>query len=379
MPRIVEPWSIPAARWVAPVDDARNDWYVGGFGQLSFEVTPELTFVLAGRQDDSNLFDPEFSPKAALVFSPVDNHSFRVSAGRAYQTPRMTNFFLNVPLGLPADLTALEDAMRTAFAPALDAVPNGTLFTQSSQVPALALGNPELDVEHVTSYEAGYRGEFDRRVQFTVDGFYSVVRDFVSALLPFANPAYGPWTAPEAVDPSVRGALEDAVHGALGSASGLTRLSDGTTAVVFSYGNAGRATEWGVELGAAVEVTPRVHLEGNYSFFDYEVDTGVPLVPGDLIVPNTPTHKGNLRASYTGQRFDAWAGLNFTTAHDWSSGFFQGRIPASQRVDAGLGYLINPRVRVHAIATNVFDQATYHIYGGSLDRRQVLVGLTAYF
>ena len=134
-----------------------------------------------------------------------------------------------------------------------------------------------------------------------------------------------------------------------------------------------------MEFGAGVEVTKQVRITGNYSYFDFTVDEGVPLVPGDLIVPNTPRHKGNVRASFTASRFDAWSSASFATAHDWSSGFFRGRIPSNQRIDGGLGYLLRSKVRVHATATNLFDQRTYHIYGGSIDRRRVLAGLTGYF
>ncbi|MEQ1692073.1 MAG: TonB-dependent receptor, partial [Gemmatimonas sp.] len=317
---------------VAVEDDARNDWSAGAFGQLKVAITPRLSLVVAGRSDGSNLYDAQFSPKAALVYSPTPEQALRLSAGRGFQTPRMTNFFLHVPLGLPADLSALEAGMRTAFGAALSNVPQGTLFTQTAAVPALALGNSSLDVEHVNSFEVGYRRELDRRVSFTVDGYYSVVRDFVSALLPYANSAYSPWTAPASVSPSAKAALEGAVHGALGAGSGLTRLNDaaGTTAIVYSYGNAGRATEWGMEFGAAFELSKRVRITGNYSYFDFTVDEGVPLVPGDLIVPNTPRHKGNVRASFTASRFDAWSSASFATAHDWSSGFFRGRIPSNQ-------------------------------------------------
>lgn len=293
----------------------------------------------------------------------------------------MTNFFVRVPLAVPSDLSGLEAALRAQFGSALGVVPQGELFTNSSSVPALALGNRDLGVERAVSWEAGYRGELRERVQLTVDGYYSVIEDFVSALLPNANPAYGPWTAPPSVDPSIRGELEAAVLAAVGPGAGLTRLDDEqrTTATVFSYGNAGRATDWGVEIGLGLELTPRLHLDGSYTWFDYRVDEGVPLVPGDLIVPNTPEHKGALQARYTSLGLDAWARLTVKSAFDWSSGIFRGRIPASERVDAGVGYVIGERLRAHAAATNLLDEATYHIYGGSIDRRRVLVGLTAYW
>ncbi len=366
---------------VAAADDARNDWLGGTFGQVTFGFTPTLRLVVGGRADASNLFNSQFSPKAAMVYTPSENQALRISVGKGFQTPRMTNFFLQVPLGLPANLTALENAMRSAFPSTLSGVPQGTLFSQSSAVPALGLGNPDLGVEHITSYELGYRHAFDKRVNFTIDGFYSVVRDFVSALLPYANSAYAPWTAPASVSPAARGALERAVLGALGPGSGLTRLNDGarTSAIVFSYGNAGRATEWGVEFGGGLAVSRTVHIDANYSYFGYRVDDGVPLVPGDLIVPNTPAHKGNVRVAYTASRFDTWTRATAASAHDWSSGFFRGRIPSTGTVDAGAGFLMSQRVRVHTIATNLFDQRRYRIYGGSIDRRRVLAGVTGFF
>lgn len=368
------------ATLVPPQDDARTDWYLAGFAQVEMELSPRLRLVGAGRVDGSNLFDTQLSPKAAVIFRPAPEHSFRVSVGAAFQTPRMTNFFLRVPLGVPLDLAPLEAGLREAFGSVLDPVPQGELFTRSSSVPALALGNSDLDVERVVSYEVGYRGEWSERIQLTVDGFYSVVRDFVSALLPGANSFYADWTAPETLDPSVRVQVETAVRNALGPASGLSRLDDAarSTAVVFSYGNAGRATEWGLELGASVEVSPGLRIDGTYSYFDYRVDSGVPTVPGDLIVPNTPTHKGGLQVHYVGGRLDAWSGLDFKTGHQWVSGPFRGRVSASQRIDAGAGYILGDRIRIHVTGTNIFDQSVFHIYGGSIDRRRILFGLTAY-
>jgi hypothetical protein len=36
-------------------------------------------------------------------------------------------------------------------------------------------------------------------------------------------------------------------------------------------------------------------------------------------------------------------------------------------------------LRIHAIATNVFDQQRFHLYGGSVLGRRVIAGATATF
>jgi hypothetical protein len=43
------------------------------------------------------------------------------------------------------------------------------------------------------------------------------------------------------------------------------------------------------------------------------------------------------------------------------------------------GYRVNDNLRIHAIATNVFDQQRFHLYGGSVIGRRVIAGATATF
>jgi outer membrane receptor protein involved in Fe transport len=56
-----------------------------------------------------------------------------------------------------------------------------------------------------------------------------------------------------------------------------------------------------------------------------------------------------------------------------------GEVPASQFVDVNAGYRFNPNFRVFAIATNVFDQQRFQLFGGSVIGRRVLGGITAQF
>ncbi|MBN1448277.1 MAG: TonB-dependent receptor [Bacteroidetes bacterium] len=56
-----------------------------------------LSLLLAGRVDyHSVLEDPVFSPRAGLRFSPTGNHSLRLTYNRAYQTPVISDLFLDM-------------------------------------------------------------------------------------------------------------------------------------------------------------------------------------------------------------------------------------------------------------------------------------------
>jgi len=58
-----------------------------------------LGLILAGRVDyHSVLEDPVFSPRAGVRFSPSHNHSFRATYNRAYQTPVISDLFLDLPI-----------------------------------------------------------------------------------------------------------------------------------------------------------------------------------------------------------------------------------------------------------------------------------------
>lgn len=73
---------------------------VGGYVQWEWALSPKFDFTGAFRYDyNSNLADPVFSPRAALVFKPDASNSFRLTLNRAYSTPTSTNQFLDISGG----------------------------------------------------------------------------------------------------------------------------------------------------------------------------------------------------------------------------------------------------------------------------------------
>jgi iron complex outermembrane receptor protein len=370
-----------------PENDNRGDMIYSAYGQLEFRLNDQFRLVGAARYDEGDLFEGQFSPKGGIVFSPNQNHSFRFTVNRAFQTPNYSEFFLRAAAGAPVNFTALETGLRASpLGPALAGVPVGALFTNTAAVPVFARGNANLEVEETIGYELGWKGALGSRVYVTIDAYMNNIKNFVTDLLPGVNAAQFPfWTAPDAVPESVRGQLIGAIQQQLGAnpatalaAAGLSRTEDGNTAIVVSYTNAGEVDQTGVDIGLGFQVTDEIRLDGTVSFFDFEVKSQQ---TGDQLVPNTPEKKGTVTLGYEGLRngIDASLSVRMVQGYDWAAGVFAGHVPSSEFVNASVGWQANSRFRVFAVGTNILDQQRYQLYGGAVIGRRVLGGVTATF
>lgn len=358
---------------LAPEFDARADAYYAIFGQATWALAPSVDVVVAGRWDASSLYDSELSPRAALVWAPTQDQNLRVTYGRAFLMPTVSQRFVRVPLGPPQDLSALETALRTSpLGPGLAGIPPGALLTRSEAVPVLTIGDQNLGPEEVTAWEVGYKGQF-RRVYVTLDGHLSRFENFFTDLLPGVHPDFGPWTAPEGLPASVASAVEATVNE---SVPGLTRLRDGSTAILFAGTGAGRADQWGVDVAAAVQLSDEVELTGNYGFVKVDFEEGT-FLGGDSLPSNTPTHTANLAATYQRpQGLRVRLGLRLVEGFPFRSGVWEGRVPGRQSVDLSLRRPLTRRLEAALSATNLLDQERYHYFGGSLVGRRITFSLT---
>ena len=364
--------------------DDRSDQYYGAFAQLEYRVGL-VRVIGAVRWDDANLYAPQLSPKAAFVFTPTKNHALRVSVNRAFLTPSLPTLFAASAAGTGVqNLSAIEAQLRAdpSVGPALAAVPNGTLFTNSAAVPESSLGNPVLAPQTVTSYEAGYKGQIGWRAFITLDAYAARIENFTTSMLPGVNPMYPRWTAPPEVPAADRATVESAVRNALaprGSAvqNGLTRLPDATTAVVLSFANVGTVDEWGVEFGSSISLSRVLTTSASYAWYNSAIRDNV---AGNVLSPNTPRNKGVVSLTYAGrQGIDVGVDARIVSGYHWTMGLWDGDIPASQMVNLSAGYRINPHLRVFANATNLFDEQHFEVYGGSVIGRRVLAALTSTF
>lgn len=143
-------------------DDEINE--VGGYLHSETRLTDRLKFVTAVRTDYHNrLEDLVFSPRAALVFEPVENQAIRATYNRAFSTPTTNNLFLDIvagsiPLGggaaynvrtrgVPESGFTFDDTctggvmdycMYTPFAPQLGQIPANAALLWNDLVGAVA-------------------------------------------------------------------------------------------------------------------------------------------------------------------------------------------------------------------------------------------------
>lgn len=367
-------------------DDDRSDHVASAYGQVEYRLHPQVRLVGALRLDDGNLYDPQFSPKAAIVYSPSANHSLRLTVNRAFMTPNYSEWFLQVAAGAPVNFSTLEAGLRAnpSLGPLLAGVPVGTLFNPGNIVPVLALGNRDLVPEETLGWEVGYKGNITNRFYVSLDLYTATLKNFVTDLLPGVNPEYGPWQAPGTVPLQGQAALEAAVQTVLLSnpatalaGKGLTTLDNGTSAVVVSYINAGRVQQYGMELGAGYQFSDAFRLDASFTPFGFDVKEQL---LGDQLVANTPGKKGTISASYISTfGLDASAQLRLIDGFQWAAGVFVGYVPAQELLNASVGYRINNYLRLSATATNLFDQQRFSLYGGAVVGRRVLAQVEANF
>jgi outer membrane receptor protein involved in Fe transport len=402
------------------INDDRSDDLYSIYGQVEYKLIPQLRVVGALRWDDGDLFDRQFSPKGALVFSPDENNSFRFSVNKAFQTPNYSEFFLQVPVAAPSTGPGTLQATIQGYYQQIAASPLApTLAGLTTTLPwnfvgaqgivptpALALGNANLKVEKVTGWELGYKGSLSQNAYVTIDGYINQLKDFVTDLLPSVNQAqYPSYALDDEVDlPAELATLDGrlaanglppnhplraaipqllAGYGAvqagtrIGGANALATLPDGSRAIVLSYTNAGKVTERGVEVGLGYQLTPEFRGDVTFTGFDFTVKSQA---VGDQLVPNTPSKKASASLSYAGQQgVDANVTVRLVDGYQWAAGVFQGYVPSNEFVNVSAGYRVNNYFRVHATATNLFDQKRFQLYGGSVIGRRVLGGITAAF
>ena len=85
----------------------------GAYAQAALDFTEQFSLVGALRFDDTSVLeDPVWSPRAALVFMPMEQQSFRLTYNRAFSTPTSLNMFLDINAGLAPGLEGAGYLLR---------------------------------------------------------------------------------------------------------------------------------------------------------------------------------------------------------------------------------------------------------------------------
>jgi iron complex outermembrane receptor protein len=327
------------------------------FLQATQDLSAKLKAVVALRWDESTLHDAQLSPRAALVWTPGARHTLRLAYNEAFQVGNYTELYLRIPGGPPFDLSALE----TALAPVLGGVPLGL-----GSVPLFALGNPDLEVEKIRSFELGYHGILGARFFLTADYYRNEIEDFISNLLPGVNPAFPQYRAPSQLSPEAAALVESTLRSLI---PGLTNGPDGLPWIVASHTNTGRVDSQGIEVALSYQPSPRWQCQVSGNWFDFDVREET---PGAEVVPNTPEWQASAFAIFRAERLSAALGFRWMDSFPWASGIFAGPVPSYQVMDLNVTYALSPSWELGLEVSNLLDDVHYEAFGGDLLHRRAL-------
>jgi outer membrane receptor for ferrienterochelin and colicins len=293
----------------------------GVYAQVETPLLPSLDLVLAGRYDRHENYDPQFSPKAGLVFKPVPDQAIRVTYNRAFKSPStlQTNFYI------------------PDWTPVVTIFGNTEGFSVRNADGSEFLAYQPLRPEENRTWEVGYKGILGERLFVDVAGYYSNYEDFLSPLAIISDPfGIGLAGAPK----GTKTFAYDAQGNLIKSAAGLTPL-------VLTYYNLGRATIYGTDAGFNYYATPRINLRGTLSLLKVD-NVEVPANRAEATAINSPGTKWTLGADFTdvGSFLDGRGNFlgGFTMRHVNSyyfrSGINRGVIPTFTTLDLNVGYKI---------------------------------------
>ncbi len=349
------------------------------FGQANYRFSDTLEGVLAARWDDSSLHPAEVSPKAALVWNPAPDHTFRLTYNEAFQLANYLELFRYTSIstfpiggfvtsicGSPLLPQPIDCGIADAF------------------IPVLAVGNENLQLEKTKVWEVGYSGLVTSKVFVTVDYYNGNHENFITDLVPQVDPAtgaptnttFGSWVgSPEAEMTIIFGNLTvaDAFRSAVAQVLSplgmqLTNSPDGAAIIVAqTYTNFGDVNTQGLDVGLRYYFSDDWSLVFGYSWFDFELGQ---------ILPNSPENKSHLGLTYSGNHLDATLRGRWVDEFRWEDGPFKGDVMAYTTVDLNANYAFGDGWKAGITVANLLDDEHYEAFGGDLLGRRALGHLT---
>ncbi len=339
--------------------DADDRFQTGAYIQDEIRFST-FTLALAARADYfSNLEEINFSPRAALIWSPVPDHSFKASFSRAFRAPSAVENFME--LSFVGGYIPLD-----AFDPRL---------TEPFPLVVNMYGNPDLKAETIDSFEIGYSAVLNGGLTHLDANIYvSEIRDKL------AN-----FTSPEAL-------IEAGVEPYYTSENpppgwplnpiviDFLALQGVYLPANYKYLNIGSVRSAGLELSASHTFRRGLTLFGNYS---YQVlpelldPVGDPDRPPSETINTPPLHRFNAGATYNGQTYLGNLTVNYSDRAFFAQGiqpFYYGYSDSYTLVSASVGRRWSDGwLTTNIKVLNLLDDPVKQHVFGDLMRRTVML------
>ena len=122
----------------------------------------------------------------------------------------------------------------------------------------------------------------------------------------------------------------------------------------------------------------------NLTLFDFEIEDNTTTQGGEVdeeeLRPNTPEKKANVGVTYSvPESFSVSVRARTQDSMDWAAGVFEGHVPGYTTVDLSGTWQATEYARLNLSWTNVLDEETYQLYGGSVLGSRAVGGVTFTF
>jgi len=275
-----------------------------------WDIVDHWAFMASGRVDRHPFTPITFSPRGSLLYKPVPQQVFRLSAGTAFRNPTLTENFLDITLDSPN--------------PAGSGIPNPPVSTIQTQT----VGERNLDPERIQTVEIAHNGTFGR-VKTTIAAFHYTLNNIIQS-----------------------GNIES------------TSIAPPNFNVLSSYTNGGVVSATGGEVGAEVVLTQTLSSFANYSYqylHDGTVDQTTAL--------ESPRHKANMGLRYKKHGFTGNISTNWVDRTLWPVTIGANGVPVTLApvsayflVNAHAGYAFSGRWEGFEVGVNAFNLLNHDHY-----------------
>ncbi len=346
------------------------------YGQLEYDLKKNLQFVFAGRVDRSTLFNTQFSPKAALVWTPIKDHTLRFTVNRSFLRPSYPEYTRYSLAAAPVNLANIDSMIANEFG--IDPLGHGVL-------PQVNVGNPEIDVETAWSYEVGYKGVISKKMFVTADFYLNRRSNFISNPLTGLSPDVFLRTQGSILydndEANQRFKEElDKINPTLFDRLSLNPLNNNVEFLI-APANIGLVDEYGAEFSVNYYLFDNLLLNGNVAFLDFDIIENE--VPVNKILPNTSRLRGNIGAEYnnkvSGMPFNLRVNVRGVQGFQWIAGFFEGHVPEYWVTNLSGDIDLTEKINLGFNVFNLFDRRHYQIFGGTILERYATANVSYTF
>ena len=298
----------------------------GVYGQMETPLSEMFRVVLAGRYDKHDKYDAQFSPKAALLFTPIPDQTIRITYNKAFKSPSVlqTDFYF------------------PNFQPFIGVFGNLDGFDIKDNAGAIVNTFDPIRPEINKTYELGYKGEIAQKLFLDVVGYTTKFDGFISPLIVIANPLRGA-AATTAYNRRTGAKVTDAAGG---------------PQVALTYFNAGQATINGIDGGAKFYFTDKVAASLTASLVKIDTIIRKATDPVEATAFNSPSVRvtGGMDFNNIFQNVIAGFTTRYVSKYDFRSGVNYGLIPAFGTMDVTAGYTLpNTGTKILFRAQNIFS------------------------